>query len=178
MWNSNLCHSLGIMENEAKHIENDIDSDFSLHPRICIGGGDGTIAWALSIVDRALLEPEMVHRFWRRSRLLNDDSLSADESSESDDTSVNIVTALERQKLSEASKVTNEFFYSSHSEHAQHIYEAPELLHLTPQFTPHHNDNLPAITPFDKPMSNVFDYDESSLPEAVPVIQEQQTEQS
>eukprot|EP01084_Bolivina_argentea_P109373 195501_1 len=95
-----------IME-ELHRIKNKTDDNFYSNPRILIGGGDGSIAWALSLLDRALLSPELLRIFWRRSRIISNISdIKIDDIIEPDI----------KQKLSFNTTISDHFYYS-HSDH-------------------------------------------------------------
>eukprot|EP01084_Bolivina_argentea_P160803 279985_1 len=102
----------GIIKEEEEYTDKGDTLAFSLHPRILIGGGDGSIAWALSILDRALLDEGLLRSFWQRARAHDD--IQKD------------LKASIKELLSIETTVSNEFYYAqqydSDSDNGSHSY--------------------------------------------------------
>lgn len=100
-----------VIENESVLSDKSISKNnkVPLRPLILIAGGDGTISWALSTIDRAFLDPSMLNIFWRRHC-----AHSVVDSVEDDDSCDSIESAdfATKRRLSSAINISDEFFYS------------------------------------------------------------------
>ena len=135
---------------ELQQIKDKTNKNWSLRPRILVAGGDGTVAWALSILDKALLTETMVNQFWRRSELINavnSDNHEIDEVQDNNDNDDND-NDINKSRLCAHTTISQEFYYSINSS------ESTTFDPLTPMTNP---KSLQGITPFDQTTKS-FDF--------------------
>mmetsp|Transcript_37656 Transcript_37656/g.60302 ORF Transcript_37656/g.60302 Transcript_37656/m.60302 type:complete len:708 (+) Transcript_37656:73-2196(+) len=148
-----------LVTEELQRVKDQTHQACKLHPRILVGGGDGTVAWALSVLDRALLDEQLLGVFWRRCKMLQSyrDAYQADDdpgdaadaaSSNLESPPLQTEMATHLDLLAQHMDISDDFYYahSSNAATSDDFHIMPPHQMLTPLTAPLGRNG---ITPFN-----------------------------